>query len=163
LVGLSVLISQAIGDFRVAEIDDPMDLYSLGRLHFGSGDYRESIACFEHALSKAMPAEWQHVIYMNLAYSYKRLGDFRQAGQIWHRLLEEEFPFDFRAYEELAKYLEHREKDYPRAMEIVDRATECLNANSQPSSDFNCQRALESLQYRRRRLERKARNQQLKN
>ena len=163
LVGLSVLISQAIQDFGVAGIEDPIDLYSLGRLHFGSGDYRESIACFEHALSKDMPAEWQHVIYMNLAYSYKRLGDYKQAGQIWHRLLEEEFPFDFHAYEELAKYYEHRENDCPQAMEIVDRATECLSMNSQFSSNFNCQRALESLQYRRRRLERKVRNKQLKN
>jgi uncharacterized protein YprB with RNaseH-like and TPR domain len=163
LVGLSVLISQAIGDFRVAEIDDPIDLYSLGRLHFVSGDYPESIACFEHALSKDMPAEWQQVIYVNLAYSYKRLGDYKQAGQIWHRLLEEEFPFDFRVHEELAKYYEHREKDYPQAMEIVDRARQCLNANSQPSPKVNCQRALESLQHRRRRLERKVKNQQLGN
>ena len=163
LVGLSVLISQAIGDFRAAGIEDPIDLYSLGRLHYSLGDYPESIVCFEHALSKDMPTEWRQVTYINLAYVYKRTGSIKQAAQIWHHLLKEKFPFNFYVYEELAKYYEHKERDYSQAMLIVDRATECLNMNSHFSSNFNYQRSLESLKYRRSRLERKINNQRLKN
>jgi hypothetical protein len=163
LVGLSALISQATGDFRVAGIEDPIDLYSLGRFHYNLGNYPKSIVCFEHALSKDMPVEWRQVTYINLAYVYKRTGSIKQAAQIWHHLLKEEFPFSFYVYEELAKYYEHREKDYPQAMLIVDRATEYLNMNSHFSSNFNYQRSLESLRYRRTRLERKINNQQLRN
>jgi uncharacterized protein YprB with RNaseH-like and TPR domain len=163
LVALSLLISQATGDFRAAGIEDPIDLYSLGRLHFGLGDFPESIACFEHALSKKMSTEWQEVIYTSLAWAYKRTGSLERAAQVWHRLLKEEFPFNFKVYEEMAKYYEHKEKDCPRAMQIVDRARESLNLESHVSSNFNYQRAVVSLQYRRTRLERKIRNQELKN
>jgi len=163
LVGLSVFISQAIQDFRLAGTEDPIDLYSLGRFHYSLGNYPKSIVCFEHALFKDMPTEWRQVTYINLAYAYKRTGRIKQAAQIWHRLLKEEFPFNFYVYEDLAKYYEHREKDYPQAMLIVDRATECLNMNSHFSSHSNCGKALESLKYRRTRLERKIKNQQMKN
>jgi len=157
LVGLSVYISQAIQDFRTAGIKDPIDLYSLGRFHFNLGNYPESIVCFEHALSKDMPTEWQQAIYINLAYVYKRRGSIEKSAQIWHHLLKEEYPFNFYVHEELAKYYEHKEKDYPQALQIVDKATECLNMNSHFPSNFNYQRVIESLKYRRTRLERKMR------
>jgi uncharacterized protein YprB with RNaseH-like and TPR domain len=170
LVSLSVLIDQSIQDFHVAGVEDPIDLYSLGRLHFSLGNFSDSIMCFEHALSKDMPTDlktqnwwWQQAIYINLAYAYKRTGNIKQAVQIWHHLLKEESPFNFYVYQELAKYYEHKEKDYPQAMLIVDRATECINMNSCFSSKFNYQKALESLKYRKSRLERKILNQQIKN
>jgi uncharacterized protein YprB with RNaseH-like and TPR domain len=158
LVGLSFHIGQAIRDFRTAGIEDPIDLYSLGRYHFSLGNYSESIACFEHALSKDMLPDWWDAISMNLAYTHKRVGNIKQASQIWHHLLKEESPFNFYVHEELAKYYEHREKDYVQAKQIVDRAIECLNVNLHFASNLNCQRALESLRYRRARLERKIEN-----
>ncbi len=157
LVGLSVLISQAIQDFGVAGIEDPIDLYSLGRFHYSLGNYPKSIACFEKALSKDMPTEWQKAIYINLAYAYKRTGKIEQAVQIWRHLLKEEFPFNFYIYEELAKYYEHKEKDYPQALLIVDGALESLNMNTYFSSNFNYGKVLESLKYRKSRLERRMR------
>lgn len=157
LVGLSVLISQAIQDFVIAGMEDPIDLHSLGRFHYTLGNYPESIACFESALSKDMPTEWQQVTYMSLAYVYKRIGKFERAAQIWLHLLKKEFPFNFYVYEELAKYYEHKEKDYPQAMLIVDRVLESLNMNTCFSSNFNYGKVLESLKYRRARLERKMR------
>jgi uncharacterized protein YprB with RNaseH-like and TPR domain len=155
LVGLSVLISQAIQDFSLAEIKDPIDLYSLGRFHYTLGNYPESIACFEQALSKDMPTEWQQAIYIRLAYAHKRIGKIEQAAKIWLHLLKKEFPFNFYVYEELTKYYEHKRKDYPQALLIVDKAVESLNMNTCFSSNFNYGKLLESLKYRRSRLERK--------
>jgi uncharacterized protein YprB with RNaseH-like and TPR domain len=155
LVGLSVFIGQVIEDFREAGIEDPIDLYSLGRLHFSLGNYPEGIACFEHALSKEMSTDWQQATYINLACAYKRTGSIKQAAQIWHHLLKDQFPFNFYVHEELAKYYEHREKDYLQSILIVEKAMEYLNMNSHFSSHFNYQRALESMKYRRSRLERK--------
>jgi tetratricopeptide (TPR) repeat protein len=121
------------------------------------GNYPKSIACFENALSKDMPTEWQKAIYINLAYAYKRTGKIEQAVQIWRYLLKEEFPFNFYIYEELAKYYEHKEKDYPQALLIVDGALESLNMNTYFSSNFNYGKVLESLKYRKSRLERRMR------
>jgi len=155
LVSLLVLISQAIQDFVAAGIEDPIDLYSLGIFHYSLGNYPKSIACFKIALSKDLSTEWQKAIYINLAYAYKRTGKIEQAVQIWRRLLKEEFSFNFYVYEELAKYYEHKEKDYPQALLIVDRAVESLNMTTCFSSNFNYAKAFESLKYRKSRLERK--------
>jgi tetratricopeptide (TPR) repeat protein len=92
---------------------------------------------------------------MNLAYVYKRIGKIEPAVQIWRHLLKEEFSFSFFVYEELAKYYEHKERDYPQALLIVDRALESLNMNTYFSYSFNYGKVLESLKYRRARLERK--------
>jgi uncharacterized protein YprB with RNaseH-like and TPR domain len=160
LVGLSIYIGQAIQDFRIAGIEEPIDLYSLGRFHFSMGNYPESMVCFEQALSKDVPTEWQQVIYMNLAYVHKRGGNIQGATKIWQHLLSQEFPFNFYVHEELAKYYEHREKDYLQALQIIDKATECLNMNLPFASGFNYQRALESLKYRRERLKRKIKREE---
>jgi uncharacterized protein YprB with RNaseH-like and TPR domain len=157
LVGLSVLIGQALQDFSGAGIEDPIDLYSLGKFHYNLGNYPESIACFENALSKDMPTEWHEAISINLAFAYKRKGNIKQAAEVWHRLLKEEFPFNFYVYEELAKYYEHKEKNYPQALLIVNRAVESLNMDSCLSSHFNSGKVLESLKYRKSRLERRMR------
>lgn len=110
-----------------------------------------------------MPTEWQQVIYLSLAYVHKRRGSIEQATKIWRHLLSQEFPFNLYVHEELAKYYEHREKDYPQALRITDKASECLNMNSPFTSGFNYQRALESLKYRRERLKRKIKKEESEN
>jgi uncharacterized protein YprB with RNaseH-like and TPR domain len=163
LVGLSIYIGQAMQDFRIAGIEEPIDLYSLGKFHFSMGNYPESTVCFEQALSKDVPTEWQQVIYLNLAYVHKRRGNIQGATKIWQHLLSQEFPFNFYVYEELAKYYEHREKDYLQALQIIDRAKECLDMNLPFASGFNYQRAVESLKYRRERLKRKIKKKESEN
>jgi uncharacterized protein YprB with RNaseH-like and TPR domain len=163
LVGLSIYIGQAMQDFRMAGIEEPIDLYSLGKFHFSMGNYPESTVCFEQALSKDVPTEWQQVIYLNLAYVHKRRGNIQGATKIWQHLLSQEFPFNFYVYEELAKYYEHREKDYLQALQIIDRAKECLDMNLPFASGFNYQRAVESLKYRRERLKRKIKKKESEN
>jgi len=66
-----------------------------------------------------------------LAFLYKRTGRWEKATQIWQELLEMT-PADFSAVSEMAKWLEHRARDYEAAKTLVENA---LNRNSGFSSD----------------------------
>jgi hypothetical protein len=54
-----------------------------------------------------------------LAALYKRARDFEQAGAIWTELATGPAAWRLGALEELAKYHEHRARDYPRALEAA--------------------------------------------
>lgn len=170
LLKLSILIDKALSagqltqmrsigeDFNLAEVEDPIDLYSLGRIHQNLGNYHASVRCFEQALSENLPPQWQLEIYVSLAFVYKRTGCMEEAVRIWQKLTEGDFSFSLSAHEELAKYHEHKRKDYLKALSFVDRAISELS--SDPSLSFASvhQRKLDSLEYRKSRLERKNKN-----
>jgi len=66
-----------------------------------------------------------------LAQLYKRTGRMNEAAHLWQQMAACE-PVEFYAISELAKYLEHRERDYPRAKDIIDNA---LAGNNMFSAD----------------------------
>lgn len=161
LLKLSVVIDQALSsafaeeDWGLSEIADPIDLYSLGRIHRALGNFRLSARCFEQALCEKLPAEWQHEIRASLAFAYKRIGRIGEAARIWQNLTAGDLPFSFFAHEELAKYYEHRRRDYPRALSFVEKAITQLSADLSAYSAPVRQRRVDSLEYRKARLERK--------
>jgi uncharacterized protein YprB with RNaseH-like and TPR domain len=78
-----------------------------------------------------------------LAQLYKRTGRFNEAAQIWRELVTCE-PVDFYAVSELAKWLEHRERNHNQARTLVENA---LNQNNTFSTEEK-----ESLLHRLNRL-----------
>ena len=56
-----------------------------------------------------------------LAQLYKRTGRINEAAHIWQQMAACE-PVEFYAISELAKWLEHRVRDYPRAKDIIENA-----------------------------------------
>jgi uncharacterized protein len=56
-----------------------------------------------------------------LAQLYKRTGRINEAAHIWQQMVACE-PVEFYAISELAKWLEHHERDYSRANEIIENA-----------------------------------------
>ncbi len=163
LLRLSVLMDQALSagstgeDFSLSEIKDPIDLYSLGRIHQNLGNCQTSVMCFKKALSEELSPQWQLEISVSLAFAYKKTGQVEEAVSIWQNLTEGDFPFSLYAHEELAKYHEHKKKDYFKASSYVNRAI--FRLSSDPSLSFASvhQRKLNSLEYRKSRLERKIR------
>ena len=78
-----------------------------------------------------------------LAQLYKRTGRMDEAAHLWQQMAACE-PVEFYAISELAKYLEHRERDYPRAKDIIGNA---LAGNNTFSGDER-----DSLSHRLKRL-----------
>ena len=161
LLKLSVLIDQALENFSLSEIEDPIDLYSLGRIHQNLNNYHTSIRCFQQALSGRLSPQWQQEIYVSLAFAYKKSGYIEQAVEIWQDLIEGDYPFSLSPYEELAKYYEHKKKDYLMALSLVDRSISQLTSNSSLSFASVHQTRLNSLEYRKSRLERKIKKLQI--
>ncbi len=56
-----------------------------------------------------------------LAQLYKRTGRMDEAADVWRQMAACE-PAEFYAVSELAKFLEHRQRDYSRAREIIEKA-----------------------------------------
>jgi tetratricopeptide (TPR) repeat protein len=155
LLKLAVVIDGALEALDPVAVDDPIDLYSLGRIHQGMGNHEASVRCFEQALTGGASLELQQGILTSLAFVHKRSGSLEEAAGIWQNLLGEEFPFSLLAHEELAKYCEHKRKDYGKALSFVERAMAQLTSDLSTGFASRGQRMLSSLEYRKSRLERK--------
>ncbi len=155
LLKLSVMIDRALENFSSAEIENPIDLYSLGRIHQNLGNHDVSVRCFEQALSGKLSPQWQTEINVSLAFAHKRSGSIKEAAKIWQGLTEEGFPFSLSAHEELAKYYEHKQKDYLKALFIVEQAISQLCYDPTSYHTPAHQVKVNSLEHRKSRLERK--------
>ncbi|HPD57585.1 MAG TPA: ribonuclease H-like domain-containing protein [Smithellaceae bacterium] len=91
--------------------------------------------------------ELSHISKKELASLYKRTGRWEKATQIWQELLQIA-PADFSAVSEMAKWLEHRARDYNAAKMLVESA---LSQNNVFSPDEK-----ESLAHRLKRLKTKS-------
>lgn len=155
LLRLAILIDNTLEDSTFEKIQDPIDLYSLGRIHRNLGNHEASVRCFERALSERPSPELHLDIQLHLSYLQKRSGCLEAAADIWHGLIEGDFPFSVSAHEELAKYYEHRRKDYHKALFLVDGAVSYLSCDPSLSVSPGQKRRLDSFEYRKSRLRRK--------
>lgn len=155
LLKLAVVIDRALEALDPVAVEDPIDLYSLGRIHQSLGNHHAGVKCFKQALTGGASVELQQGILTSLAFAHKRSGSLEEAAGIWRNLTREEFPFSLLAYEELAKYCEHKRRDYRKALFFVEKAMAQLSSDLSPDFGSRRQRKLDSLEYRKSRLERK--------
>lgn len=135
---------------------DPVEVYSLGRMHLRQGALEQASLFLQKSDRDLLPAQIYLRSQKELALAYKRKGDWERAVGIWMQTIEsydagiaanEERP-DLFAFEELAKYYEHRAKDYGRAIEMVGRALEQLRAVVWPELEQGLEHRLLRLQKR---------------
>jgi uncharacterized protein YprB with RNaseH-like and TPR domain len=155
LLRLAVMLDRTLETFGRVEVEDPIDLYSLGRIHQNMGNYSASVRCFKKALASEASLELQQATLTSLAFAHKRSGALQEAAGIWQTLTRQDFPFSLLAHEELAKYYEHKIKDHRRALLFVEKAMAQLNCDLSPDFASRGERRLNSLEYRRSRLQRK--------
>jgi len=122
--------------------------FSLGRLFWDHGFREKAIPCFEVALKRCDDdLAWEVMRWLSLAF--KKTGQSEKARSLWEEMMtwpraKDPFPLI-----ELAKYHEHRLKDFSRALGYVDRALEQVSQDRWKET--------EQLLRRRQRLERKGR------
>jgi uncharacterized protein YprB with RNaseH-like and TPR domain len=139
---------------EIEKILDPIDLYSLGRYHFIAGETEKSIWFFKLASKGKLDDELKLEMGKYYSLAHKRLGNWNDASKIWENLINSH-PENLFSYEELAKFHEHRTKDYSKALNIVDRAIQQMDVSSYLDNDLNDKTMKESFCYRKRRIERK--------
>jgi uncharacterized protein len=59
-----------------------------------------------------------------LSLFYKKAGDTDKSLELWQKIIEYSKDINFFAYEEIAKYYEHKMHDYEKALEFVKSVLE---------------------------------------
>ncbi|MGO9138697.1 MAG: ribonuclease H-like domain-containing protein [Syntrophales bacterium] len=123
------------------------DLLAASRLLIDRGDAAGARTILE-ALIKADNAHTAFEARKSLSLLHKRHGRWKDAVQIWDTMLLHN-PGNFFVVEEMAKYLEHRRRDFKKAIDLVNKALSLPHAQTSSERD--------ALVYRFRRLKGRAR------
>ncbi len=130
------------------------DLYSLGRLylHLGRSDRAETV--LRAALDADLPDGLRPAAFRHLSFHYKRQERWDEAVDLWHRAIRENhgrlYPFV-----ELAKFYEHRARDFQSAEELSSAAIRLVESSSPARAAWWRERRLAELEHRLRRVRRK--------
>ena len=119
------------------KFDNPLDLISLGKAFERLFQLDEAAQCFREALNYQMEPGDREETLTRLGYSLKRLGRWELAVKVWKYMIEST-PHLLTPYEELAKYYEHRVRDFEQAVTIVNRALDRIRIFEElyPGSSF---------------------------
>ena len=120
--------------------------FALGRLFWEHGDREKAIPCLEMALQRCDDdLSWEVMRWLSMAF--KKTGQGDRARSLWEEMVTWPYKRDAFPYIELAKYHEHRLRDWDRAMSYVNEALELIPSHQE--------REIELLRHRRQRLEQK--------
>jgi uncharacterized protein YprB with RNaseH-like and TPR domain len=125
----------------------PWELAGLGRL-WERDDPERAAACYRAALASGLDGWEAHRLRLRLALWEKRRAQWDAACTLWE-IAARGAGFDPSPWEELAKFHEHRRRDFTAARTVVVEALDLARAAAAPP------RVLESLTYRLARLERR--------
>ncbi len=125
LACLTSLVLAAVGDPEAAPLAHPLDLYSLAAWVAKVGNRESAVRLYQRALvarlpdARGLPEAIALRAKAELAALHKRARDYQQALPLWTELAAAPNGWRLAALEELAKYYEHRARDYPRALELA--------------------------------------------
>jgi len=137
------------------ELTEADDLYSFARYLFKNGRYDETIALSNHLTDTfGTGNRWFSRARYLSAMSMKKLGDKNASKRELQQLFDQNV-FHPTVVEELAKVLEHEDKDYELALAVVDGGLNWLGDIRQLSPRSPLLKFLAPLKHRRSRLERK--------
>jgi len=92
----------------------------LGRL-WEDIDQERALRCYRTALERGLDGEHGHVVRLRLAWWEKRAARWEAACALWETAARQD-AFDPRPWEELAKFHEHRRRDFLAAYSVVSTA-----------------------------------------
>lgn len=98
----------------------------LGRL-WEPVDVERALACYRTALDRGIDGEHAHVVRLRLAWWEKRAARWDSACELWETAARHG-AFDPRPWEELAKFHEHRRRDFAAAHSVVSAALDLARA-----------------------------------
>lgn len=96
---------------------DGLDLFGVGKIWERAGEVEKSVVFYEKALDKKLPSEVSVRVKKNLAYYFKKMGEWEKALELWQDLLEHSEDLD--CFRELAMYYEHKVKNPEEALKYA--------------------------------------------
>ena len=158
------IVSMAALLCRMCDVfDDPdaggvqhgADWLSLGAVFEGAGDCDRATDAYHRALACRLPPELHEQARERLSQLCKRQGAWDQAVEAWAAAVANGTARRLYPYLELAKYYEHRARDYSAAIQTVRQAVVLVESWRIRPDSLNQAATLTDLRHRLARLERK--------
>jgi uncharacterized protein YprB with RNaseH-like and TPR domain len=132
-------------------VEHALDLVAIGKLHETLGQLETAVQLFEVGMARNdLPEEHYWTTQRRLSFLHKRHKNFAAAVEVWQLAAEGRQIY---AHVELAKFYEHKQRDYHEAARWTQAALDLLVA---PSASRHDRRIwLGDLKHRLARLERK--------
>lgn len=122
LACLTAIVPYAHRAPEEADVRHGADLIGLARWLSQSGREEEALRLFRRAVDLGLPDDLLFRTLWDIAVVEKRLGREAAAVAAFTELAGSRNPYRVRALEELAKYYEHRERNYGMALEMTRSA-----------------------------------------
>jgi tetratricopeptide (TPR) repeat protein len=160
LAALTALSCTVFDDPLCHGVDCGEDLYSLGRLYVQVGLRHRAEETLRAALEAPVAEDVRRQAVYHLSFFLKRQGNWSEAIDLWNLAIEKQhgrlYPFV-----ELAKYYEHRARDFAKAEELVLRAIDWVESSSLYRDAWWRDQRLAELEHRLRRVQlKKARHEE---
>jgi uncharacterized protein YprB with RNaseH-like and TPR domain len=134
LVGLAALVLLAVKyQEDISYTDDEGEILGIARLFEKYGDLEKARQLYENLKQGAVREEILAKTIKGLALLKKKKKLYREAAELWQMLADSS---DHRAVRELSIHLEHREKNYVKAREYVQKALAAVDLTEIQRQDF---------------------------
>lgn len=153
LAGLFSHMAFLLNDPHSDKISHGEDIVALARFFESIGDINQADGLYQKALRLDLNEDLYWDTVQRYAYLLKRQEDWAAALALWEEATVHHALY---AYEELAKYYEHRVKEIANAHEWTTAAINMLNENPMPAYEYHFWR--ERFDHRLKRLERRLNN-----
>ncbi|HSW36380.1 MAG TPA: ribonuclease H-like domain-containing protein [Candidatus Limnocylindrales bacterium] len=131
-------------------LEHPAETLALGRLCLQAGRHMEGIGYLQETSASSIAPLAEEAI-MELALYYKRLGNWPEAVSLWEKTLLHPAANPI-VYIELAKYYEHRCRDYQTALKMTEAAQAKINRQVSNAPASSGEVSLQAIQRRLKRL-----------
>ena len=105
-------------------LDAADDIYSLSRVYGRRKQNDTVVELYRRLEESGLPVDDDCLLYHAMAF--KRSGQWPQAIELWHQLVDSDSREAFIANIELAKFYEHRQRDYSQALHFAQKARKVL-------------------------------------
>ena len=157
MVALTNHITHLLANPLDGRVEHALDLVAIGRLNEDLGYPDQAARILERSLEYDLPPESYSRTVKRLSYLRKRQGELTNAISLWWQAAADR---EIYAHEELAKYHEHKERDYAEAKRWTEAALAILKMPDTPR--YEQVRWEDALKHRLNRLEGKITREQAK-
>lgn len=124
-----------------------LDLVSIARIYEDVGEEESALEIYQTGISQGLPSGHYVDALMRYAAIHKKRTEWKFAMDLWEKAAAEG---DYQACEELAKFEEHQNRNYEKAMEWVNRGFEIVEQLANTS--YERKQKMDALQHRLERL-----------
>ena len=133
LACLTAIVPWAFRDPLTAPLTHGAEMIGLGRWLLSAGQPEKALLLFRRAIDKGVPDALMFKTLWEIARLEKKLGNFNAALPILTDLAQSRNGWRCLALQELARHYEHKERNYPMALEFTLAAL-CLDPVRSPSA-----------------------------